>query len=129
MCFPSPVIVRAVKCRHISLGQKERERVELFSQISAKKVFCQFLWERKAQAFDISNFSNKFKHKIVNCDFSVSPRYKSFFLAPSGAQEMLISVRLFVCSVKVCLELSIFILKQSGSVPGQSQVSLRSVSG
>ena len=42
---------------------------------------------------------------------------------------MLIFVRLFVCSVKVCLELSIFILKQSGSVPGQSQVSLRSVPG
>ena len=29
-------------------------------------MFCQFLWERKAQTFDISNFSNKFKHKIVN---------------------------------------------------------------
>ena len=35
---------------------------------------------------------------------------------------------MFVCSVKVCLELSIFILKQSGSISGQSQVSLRSVS-
>ena len=42
---------------------------------------------------------------------------------------MLIFVCSFVCSMKVCLELSIFILKQSGSVPGQSQVSLRSVSG
>ena len=30
------------------------------------------------------------------------------------------NLRLSVCSVKVCLELSIFILKQSGSVPGQS---------
>ena len=38
-------------------------------------------------------------------------------------------VRSFVCSMKVCLELSIFIIKQSGSVPGQSQVSLRSVHG
>ena len=30
------------------------------------------------------------------------------------------SVRLFVSLMKTCLELSIFILKQSGSVPGQS---------
>ena len=42
---------------------------------------------------------------------------------------MLIFVRSFVCSMKVCLELSIFIVKQSGSVPGQSQVSPRSVPG
>ena len=34
-----------------------------------------------------------------------------------------------VCSMKVCLELSIFILEQSGSVYVQSQVSPRSVSG
>ena len=39
------------------------------------------------------------------------------FLAPSGAQEMLMFVRL----VQVCLELSIFIIL--------SQVSLRSLSG
>ena len=39
------------------------------------------------------------------------------------------SVRLFVCLMKTCLELSIFILKQSGSVQGQFQVSFRSVSG
>ena len=31
---------------------------------------------------------------------------------------------IFVRPMKVCLELSIFILKQSGSVPGQSEVSL-----
>ena len=32
-----------------------------------------------------------------------------------------------VCLMKSCLELSIFILEQSGLVSGQSQVSLRSV--
>ena len=35
-------------------------------------------------------------------------------------------IRSFVCLMKVCLELSIFILKQSGTVSGQSQVSPRS---
>ena len=48
--------------------------------------------------------------------------YNALFLS-----SMLIFVRSFVCSIKVCLELSIFILKQSGSVPGQSKVSLRSL--
>ena len=31
------------------------------------------------------------------------------FLAPTGAQEVLLFVRLFVCPVQVCLELSFFI--------------------
>ena len=39
------------------------------------------------------------------------------------------NVRLFVCSMKTCLELSIFRLEQSGSVYGQSQVCLRVVQG
>ena len=48
-------------------------------------------------------------------------------LAQTRAQEMLMCV----CPVQVCLELSIFILKQSGSVPGQSHalISHRSVLG
>ena len=44
-------------------------------------------------------------------------------------QRMRRSVLTFVRSVQTCLKLSIFILEQSGSVSGQSQVSLRSVSG
>ena len=55
------------------------------------------------------------------------------FLAPSGAQEMLISVPSSVLRPALtCLELSILIfLSQVSlrSVSGQSQVSLRSVSG
>ena len=50
------------------------------------------------------------------------------FLAPSRSPRNA-NVRSSVCSMKVCLELSIFILKQSGSVLGQSQVIHRSVSG
>ena len=44
------------------------------------------------------------------------------FLAPSGAQEMLIFVPSSVCLMKVCLELHL-------SHSGQSQILLRSVSG
>ena len=44
-----------------------------------------------------------------------------FFLAPSVAQEMQISVRLSVCPMKSVLEITIFIFL--------SQVSLRLVSG
>ena len=42
---------------------------------------------------------------------SVVSKCIPMFLAPSGALEMLIFVRLSVCSMKVCLELSIFILE------------------
>ena len=44
-----------------------------------------------------------------------------FNLAPSGAQEMQISVRLSVCPMKSVLEVKIFIL-----ISGRSQSSLRS---
>ena len=52
--------------------------------------------------------------------FSIINLVKSWkkFLAPSGAQEILISVRSFICLIKSVLELTIFIFL--------SQVSLRS---
>ena len=67
------------------------------------------------------------KHSWILCELVAHT-----FLAPSGAQEMLMFVRLSFCLMKVCLELSFFIfLSQVSlrSVSGQSQVSLRSVSG
>ena len=42
-------------------------------------------------------------------------------------ESVCLCVRLCVCPAQTCLKVSIFILEQSGSVSGQSKVSLRSV--
>ena len=66
-------------------------------------------------------------HQMLSCF-----RILDTFLAPSRSprsHSVCVSVCLSVRSAQSCLKVSIFILDQSGSVYGQSKVSLRSVSG